>query len=181
MAQRNPSSLPFLPVILDYGGTALSAAIAPVLGSSIRQLPEIDPLVSETTASKSSQIHPGHDRYKEFTHSHSVRRLAHWIGLSSNATFHLCYALNFLLMLTFIYWKGCPRLTAALRARSSVAAQRARHELKAFAANLSVSIARQSIRIDERTDQDLIRAFVKPLEYNDEIGATVSNSDHQKE
>jgi hypothetical protein len=33
--------------------------------------------VSETTVSKSSQIDPGHDRYKEFTHSYSVRRLAH--------------------------------------------------------------------------------------------------------
>jgi F0F1-type ATP synthase membrane subunit b/b' len=202
------------------------------------------PLVSETTASTSSQIDPGHDRYNEFTHSHSVHRLAHWIGLSSNVTFHLCSALNFLLMLAFIYWNGCPRLTAALRARSSyiqrtieeaqllseeaqrrlaeiesrwaqldskiaaiqavteagmenqeqallaataedtrrileyseneigVAAQRARHELKAFAADLAVSIARRSIRIDDRTDHDLIRAFVKELEHNDEIVQT---------
>ena len=194
------------------------------------------PLVSETTASKSSQVDPADDRYEEFTRSHSVRRLAHWIGLSSNATFHLCSAFNFLLMLVVIYWKGCPRLAAALRARSSLirrtieeaqllseegrrrleeiesrwaqldseiaaiqavaeagmenehqallaataedtrrilecseraiglAAQRARHELRAFAADLAVSIARQSIRIDERTDQDLIRAFVKELE-----------------
>jgi F0F1-type ATP synthase membrane subunit b/b' len=53
-----------------------------------------------------------------------------------------------------------------------VAAQRARHELKAFAADLAVSIARRSIRIDERTDRDLIRAFVKELEHGDEIAQT---------
>ena len=67
------------------------------------------PLVPETTASKGSQIDPGDDRYKEFTHSHSVRQLAHWTGRSPNATFHLCSVFNFLLMLALIYWKGyCP-------------------------------------------------------------------------
>ena len=207
-------------------------------------------LVSETAASKSSQIDPGDDRYKEFTHS--IHRLAHWIGLSSNATFHLCSAFNFLLMLAFIYWNGYPRLTAALRARSSLirrtieeaqllsaeaqrrlaeiesrwaqldsgiaamqavaeagmeneeqalleataedarrileyseheigaAAQRARHELKAFAADLAVSIARQSIRIDERTDLDLARAFVKELEHSDEIAQATRETSTQK-
>src|ERR1700674_3575684 len=43
MAQRDPSSLTSLPVILYYGGTALSAAIAPALGSyprlKIKRLP----------------------------------------------------------------------------------------------------------------------------------------------
>lgn len=202
------------------------------------------PLVPETAASKSSQIDPGDDGYKEFTHSQSVRLLAGWIGLSSDATFHLCSALNFLVMVAFIYWKGYPRLTAVLRERSSlirraieeaqhlseearqrleeienrwaqldsqiaaiqavaeagmknekqallaaaaedarrileysqreigVAAQRTRHELKAFAADLAVSIARRSIRIDERTDRDLIRAFVKELGHGDEIAQT---------
>jgi F0F1-type ATP synthase membrane subunit b/b' len=210
------------------------------------------PLVSETTASKSSRIDPGDDSYKEFTHSHSVRRLAHWIGLSSDATFHLCSALNFLVMFALIYWKGYPRLTAALRARSSlirrtieeaqilseeaqrrlaeiesrwaqldseiaaiqavaetgmeneeqallaataedarrileysqheigVAARRARHELKAFAADMAVSIARRSIRIDERTDRDLIRAFVKELEHSDEFAQTTLETSTQK-
>jgi hypothetical protein len=33
MAQRGPSSLTSLPVILHHGGTALSAAIAPALGN----------------------------------------------------------------------------------------------------------------------------------------------------
>jgi len=198
-------------------------------------------LVSETTASKSTQIDSGDETYREFTRSQSVRQLAHWIGLSSDATFHLCSALNFLLMLALIYWKGCPRLTAVLREWSSMirrtikeaqllseegqrrlaeiesrwaqldseiaaiqaaaeagmeneeqallaattedtrrileyaereiafAAQRARCELKAFAADLAVSIARQRIRLDERTDQDLIRAFVNELEHRDEI------------
>jgi F0F1-type ATP synthase membrane subunit b/b' len=202
------------------------------------------PLVSETTASKRSQIDSGDETHREFTHSQSVRRLAGWIGLSSDATSHLCSALNFLVMVAFIYWKGYPRLTAVLRERSSmirraieeaqhlseearqrleeienrwaqldsqiaaiqavaeagmenekqallaataedarrileysqreigVAAQRARHELKAFAADLAVSIARRSIRIDERTDRDLIRAFVKELEHGDEIAQT---------
>jgi F0F1-type ATP synthase membrane subunit b/b' len=201
-------------------------------------------LVPESTASKGSQIDPGDDGYKEFTHSHSVRQLAHWIGLSSNATFHFCSIFNFLLMLAIIYWKGYPRLTAVLRERSSLirriieeaqllseeaqrrlaeiesrwaqldseiaaiqavaeagmeneeqallaataedtrrileysereigaSVQRARHELKAFAADLAVSIARQSIRVDEKTDQDLIRAFVKELEPSDEIART---------
>jgi F0F1-type ATP synthase membrane subunit b/b' len=46
--------------------------------------------------------------------------LAHWAGLTSTATFHLCSAFNFLLLVAFIYWKGFPRLTAALRARSNL-------------------------------------------------------------
>jgi F0F1-type ATP synthase membrane subunit b/b' len=58
------------------------------------------------------------DEYEELTHSYSVRRLAHWIRLSSNATFHLCYDFNFFVLLALIYWKGRPRLTAALQARS---------------------------------------------------------------
>jgi len=44
-------------------------------------------LVSETADSKSSGIDPAHDVHKELTHLHSVRRLAHWIGLSSKADF----------------------------------------------------------------------------------------------
>jgi F-type H+-transporting ATPase subunit b len=199
------------------------------------------PPVSEATASKSTQIDSGDEMYREFTRSQSVRRLAAWIGLSSDATFHLCSAVNFLLIVALIYWKGDPRLTAVLRERSSLirrtieeaqllseeaqrrlaeiesrwaqldseiaaiqavaeagmeneeqallaataedtrrileyseheivlAAQRARRELKAFAADLAVSIARQRIRIDERTDQDLIRAFVNELKHRDEI------------
>ena len=181
------------------------------------------------------------DEYKELTHSYSVRRLAHWIRLSSNATFHLCYDFNFFVLLALIYWKGRPRLTAALQARSrlilrtmeeaqqlskdarrrlakvetlwaqldskiaairvvadaqikkqeqallaaaeeehrrisenvqrevAAAAERARNELREFAADLAVSIARQVLRMDERTDQNLIRAFVTPLDQTDKI------------
>jgi F-type H+-transporting ATPase subunit b len=210
------------------------------------------PLVSEATASKSTQIDSGDEVYREFTRSQSVRRLAAWIGLSSDATFHLCSALNFFLMLALIYWKGCARLAAVLRERSSLikrtieeaqllseeaqrrlaeiesrwaqldseiaaiqaaaeagmeneeqallaataedtrrileyseheivlAAQRARRELKAFAADLAVSIARQSIRIDEKTDQDLIRAFVNELKYRDEIAETTLETSTQE-
>src|SRR5260370_40717349 len=44
-------------------------------------------LVSETTASKNSHVDRDRDMYEELNPSHSVRRLANWIGLSSNATF----------------------------------------------------------------------------------------------
>jgi len=53
-----------------------------------------------------------------------------------------------------------------------VAAQRARHELRVFAADLAVSIARWAMHIDERTDQNLIRAFVKELGRPDEAAQT---------
>src|SRR5215469_452591 len=43
------------------------------------------------------------------------------------------------------------------------ATQLARHELKAFAANLGIHIARQSIKIDEKTDQGLLKGFIKGL------------------
>lgn len=43
------------------------------------------------------------------------------------------------------------------------AAQRARDELKAFAAALAVSVARQSIRVDERTDQGLVKGFIEGM------------------
>jgi hypothetical protein len=43
------------------------------------------------------------DEYEELNHSYSVRRLAHWIRLSSNATVHLCYDFNFFVLLALIY------------------------------------------------------------------------------
>ena len=43
------------------------------------------------------------------------------------------------------------------------AAQRARHELKAFATDLSVSLARESIRINKRTDEELVNGFIEGL------------------
>ena len=45
------------------------------------------------------------------------------------------------------------------------AVRQARNQLRAFAANLAVSLAQQSILIDEKTDQDLIGAFVTELEH----------------
>jgi F0F1-type ATP synthase membrane subunit b/b' len=42
-------------------------------------------------------------------------------------------------------------------------AEGARCELKAFAADLAVSLARQSIRIDERTDQELVKGLIQGL------------------
>jgi F0F1-type ATP synthase membrane subunit b/b' len=53
------------------------------------------------------------------------------------------------------------------------AAQRARHELKAFAADLAVSLARQSIRIEARTDQELVKGFIEGLKHC-EIAQTIS-------
>ena len=50
-----------------------------------------------------------------------------------------------------------------------VAEQHARHELKVFAADLAVSIARQAIRIDEKADQGLIGSFVAELGHCGEI------------
>jgi F0F1-type ATP synthase membrane subunit b/b' len=43
------------------------------------------------------------------------------------------------------------------------AAQRARDELKASTAGLAVSFARQSIRIDERSDQEFVKGFIEGL------------------
>ena len=43
------------------------------------------------------------------------------------------------------------------------AVRHARNQLRAFAANLAVSLAQQSMVIDEKTDQDLIGAFVTEL------------------
>jgi F0F1-type ATP synthase membrane subunit b/b' len=43
------------------------------------------------------------------------------------------------------------------------AGQRARHELKAFASDLAVSLARESIQINARTDEELVRGFIEGL------------------
>jgi hypothetical protein len=57
-----------------------------------------------------------------------------------------------------------------------MAAQRERRELKAFAADLAVSVARQSIRVDKTTDQRLIRALVKGLEQSGELSQTTTEA-----
>jgi F0F1-type ATP synthase membrane subunit b/b' len=56
-----------------------------------------------------------------------------------------------------------------------LAAQRAGHELRVFAADLAVPIARQAVHIDERTDQNLIKAFAKELGHRDETAQTTRN------
>jgi F-type H+-transporting ATPase subunit b len=43
------------------------------------------------------------------------------------------------------------------------AAQQARHELKVFVAGIAVSLARQSIRVDEKSDQELVKGFIEGL------------------
>ena len=43
------------------------------------------------------------------------------------------------------------------------AAEGARHELKAFAADLAVSLARESMQIDKQTDQALVKGFTEAL------------------
>jgi F0F1-type ATP synthase membrane subunit b/b' len=47
------------------------------------------------------------------------------------------------------------------------AAQRARHELKAFAADLAVSLARESILINKRTDEKLVKSFIEGLRHQE--------------
>jgi hypothetical protein len=72
-------------------------------------------------------------------------------------------------------WRQLPKILAGFwkpQHEIEAAAQSARHELNAFDADLAVSIARRSIRIDEGTDQDLTRTFVKELELSDEIART---------
>jgi F0F1-type ATP synthase membrane subunit b/b' len=56
------------------------------------------------------------------------------------------------------------------------AVRHARNELRAFAANLAVSIAHQSMRIDEKTDQNLIGAFVSELQRGKEGSLMVSET-----
>jgi F0F1-type ATP synthase membrane subunit b/b' len=56
------------------------------------------------------------------------------------------------------------------------AVRHARNELRAFAANLAVSIAHQSMRIDEKTDQNLIGAFVSELQRGKESSQMVSET-----
>jgi F0F1-type ATP synthase membrane subunit b/b' len=193
------------------------------------------------TASPGSTDRDDQGEYDGLKHSSSVRGLAHLVGLSPQMTFCLCWNFNFFLMLALIYWKGWPKLVAALltrfrlikrgieeaeqyeveareriaaiergwarldsefasmqrvsdtvlkheeralRAKTAedtrrilgyaedevkMAALRERRELKAFAADLAASIARQSIRVDKTTDRRLIRVVVKKLEQSGEF------------
>jgi len=52
------------------------------------------------------------------------------------------------------------------------AAQRARSELKAFVGGLAVSLARKSIQIDKRTDQELVKGFVSRFQQSNEFAPT---------
>ena len=56
------------------------------------------------------------------------------------------------------------------------AVRHARNELMSFAANITVSIAHQSMRIDEKTDQNLIGAFVSGLQRGKESSLMVSET-----
>ena len=56
------------------------------------------------------------------------------------------------------------RISENVQREVAGAAERARNELKEFAADLVLSIARQVTQIDECTDQDLIRVLVKTLD-----------------
>jgi len=52
----------------------------------------------------------------------------------------------------------------------AAAAKAARRDLKAFAANLAVSLAQQQIRVDSKTDQTLVRNFADHLSDSDTNG-----------
>jgi hypothetical protein len=56
------------------------------------------------------------------------------------------------------------------------AVRQARNQLRAFAANLAVSLAHQSMRIDEETDHNLIAAFVSELQRGKEPSLMVSEA-----
>ena len=55
------------------------------------------------------------------------------------------------------------RMMAYSQSEIDRAAQRARHELKAFAADLAISLARESIQINKRTDEQLVQDFIQGL------------------
>src|SRR5437667_9150835 len=68
--------------------------------------------------SPSSVADACHDQYAELKCSASVRRLSHWLGLSLEATSHVCRYFNFFLLVALIYWKAKPILTAVAHERS---------------------------------------------------------------
>jgi F0F1-type ATP synthase membrane subunit b/b' len=59
--------------------------------------------------------------------------------------------------------------------------QGARSELKTFAAGLAVSLAHESIRIDERTDQDLVKGFIEGLQPSHEPAQTTAQPTMQSD
>jgi F0F1-type ATP synthase membrane subunit b/b' len=192
-------------------------------------------LVSEVSPGQAADV--CNDQYAELKCSPSVRRLSDWLGVSLEATSHVCLYFNFFLLIALIYWKVKPILTAVAQERSMLikrtieesqrlghearsklteiekrwaqldheiaaiqasaeaqmkheeqlmlgetaadvhrilensereigaAVRQARNQLKAFVANLAVSLAQQSMLIDEKTDQDLIGAFVAELKH----------------
>jgi F-type H+-transporting ATPase subunit b len=187
------------------------------------------------TMSPSSARDSSQDEYADLKLSYPVRQLARSTGLTPNTIFHLCWDLNFLLMMALIFWKAGPLLKEALQTRSRLirrsideaqrlaedaakrlaevekrwakldseiaalqalaevemnheeqvlrvrtdedirrimeysqsdidrAAQRARHELKAFAAGLALSLAREAMQINKRTDEELVKGFTEGL------------------
>ena len=74
--------------------------------------------------------------YADLKLSYSVRQLANWAGLPPPTIFHLCWDLNFFLMLALIRWKGGPLLSEAFQARSRSirSAMDAAHQLAEAAA-----------------------------------------------
>jgi F-type H+-transporting ATPase subunit b len=59
------------------------------------------------------------------------------------------------------------RIIESAEQEIAAAAKTARRELKVFAADLAVSLATNNIRIDEPTDQALVRGFAQQLPAND--------------
>jgi F-type H+-transporting ATPase subunit b len=59
------------------------------------------------------------------------------------------------------------RIIESAEQEIAAAAKMARRELKVFAADLAVSLATNNIRIDEPTDQALVRGFAQQLPAND--------------
>jgi F-type H+-transporting ATPase subunit b len=63
------------------------------------------------------------------------------------------------------------KIVASAEQEIDAAAKMARRELKAFAAELAVSVARQQIRVDSSTDEALVRNFSEQLGRTSENGS----------
>jgi F0F1-type ATP synthase membrane subunit b/b' len=100
-------------MLVIFNGIAISSSAQRAVDAPDAQLRSAHVAMSPSSSEDSSQ-----GEYADLKLSNSVRQLAHWTGLPPKTTFHLCWDLNFFLMLALIFWKGAPLLAEALRARS---------------------------------------------------------------
>ena len=236
-------------MLVIFNGIAISSSAQRAVDAPDAQLRRS----AHAAMSPSSSGDYSQGEYADLKLSYSVRQLANWAGLPPPTIFHLCWDLNFFLMLALILWKGGPLLSEAFQARSRSirramdaaqrlaedaakrlaevedrlakldseiaaigaraemgmhheeqllnartaeeihrirensqseidrAAQRARSELKAFVGGLAVSLARKSIQIDKRTDQELVKGFVSGFQQSNEFAQTTTQPSVQSD